>query len=166
MPTPAEFSGVASAAAPLREHGTARGWAWHHAGLVVAALDPAIRFYQNAFGFEIEFLVRDMDEQFQRTVGLDGVVCDLVQLLSPVSGTRLELLEVRNVPEGTPPGMPVHPGVGHTAFQVRDLEASVRALVKEGGSPIGEIVQFEEGPAIYCWSPLGTVVELEEAIWS
>lgn len=145
------------------EHGDARAWSWHHAGLVVPDLDEAISFYRTALGFEVEFLVRDMDDQFQRTVGLPDVVCDLAQLVVPYSGTRLELLEVRNVPAGTPARVPVHVGVGHGAYQVRDLEASLAALVADGGSPIGEIVEFSEGRAVYCWSAVGTVVELEEA---
>ena len=145
------------------EHGQALGWSWHHAGLVVADLDRAVDFYRAALGFEVEFLVRDMDDQFQRTVGLDGVVCDLAQLVAPLSATSLELLEVRGVPAGLDPRLPVHVGVGHGAYQVRDLEASIAGLVAAGGSPLGEIVEFSEGRAVYCWSPAGTVVELEEA---
>jgi predicted enzyme related to lactoylglutathione lyase len=56
----------------------------------------------------------------------------------------------------------VHVGVGHGAYQVADLEASIAGLVERGGSLIGEIVEFAEGPAVYCWSPTGTVVELEQ----
>lgn len=144
------------------EAGTAKAWAWHHAGLVVADLDESIAFYRDALGYEVEFLVRDMDTQFQRTVGVDGVVCDLTQLIAPYSGTRLELIAVRGVPEGIDPRLPVHVGVGHGAYQVADLEASIADLVERGGSLMGEIVEFEEGPAVYCWSPTGTVVELEQ----
>jgi Lactoylglutathione lyase and related lyases len=145
------------------EHGTARAWAWHHAGLVVADLDASIAFYRRTLGFEVEFLVRDMDEQFQRTVGLPGVVCDLAQLVVPFSGTRLELIEVREIPEGASENLPVHVGIGHGAYQVRDLDASLAALIADGGRAIGEIVEFAEGRAVYCFTPVGTVVELEEA---
>ncbi|MFT4306724.1 MAG: VOC family protein [Microbacterium sp.] len=154
MPTPADTPS---------EHGDVRAWSWHHAGLVVRRLDEAVHFYRDALGYEVELLVRDMDDQFQRTVGLTGVVCDLAQLVAPYTGTRLELLEVRGVPAGTPPELPVHVGVGHGAYQVRDLEAALARLVAGGGGPIGEIVEFSEGRAVYCWTPAGTVVELEEA---
>lgn len=149
MPTRAEF-------------GVAKAWSWHHAGLVVANLDDALSFYTDSLGYELEFIVRDMAEQFQRTVGVDGVVCDLAQLIAPYTSTRLELIEVRNVPAGLDPRLPVHVGVGHGAYQVADLEGSVAALVDRGGSLMGEIVEFSEGPAVYCWSPTGTVVELEQ----
>ncbi|MDQ1130485.1 VOC family protein [Microbacterium sp. SORGH_AS_0888] len=154
MPTPAE---------PPVEHGETGAWSWHHAGLVVRRLDAAIEFYREALGYRVEFLVRDMDDQFQRTVGVPGVVCDLAQLVAPFTATRLELLEVRGVPAGTPPHLPVHVGVGHGAYQVRDLDAAVARLFACGGAPIGEIVEFSEGRAVYCWTPSGTVVELEEA---
>ena len=80
-----------------------------------------------------------------------------------MSSTRLELIEVRNVPTGVSPALPVHVGVGHSAYQVVDLDASVASLVASGGSLVGEIVEFSEGRAVYCWSPVGTVIELEEA---
>lgn len=150
MPTHAEFA-------------SAKAWSWHHAGLVVENLDTAIAFYRESLGFDVEFLVRDMDDQFQRTVGIDGVVCDLAQLVAPYSGTLLELIEVRNVPAGLDPRLPVHIGVGHGAYQVKSLDESIAGLVDSGGSLIGEIVEFSEGSAVYCWSPTGTVVELEEA---
>jgi len=145
------------------EHGDARVWAWHHAGLVVPHLDESIAFYRGTLGFEVEFLVRGMDDQFQRTVAIPDVSCDLAQLVAPFSGTRLELIQVFNLPDGVPATHPVHVGVGHGAYQVRDLDASLAALVADGGRAMGEIVDFEEGRAVYCFTPVGTVVELEEA---
>lgn len=145
------------------EFGAVKAWSWHHAGLVVENLDRSLEFYRDTLGYEVEFLVRDMDDQFQRTIGVAGVVCDLAQVIAPFSTTRLELLEVRNVPAGLDPRLPVHVGVGHGAYQVRDLEWSIAQLVEDGGSMMGEIVEFSEGRAVYCWSPTGTVVELEEA---
>jgi predicted enzyme related to lactoylglutathione lyase len=59
--------------------------------------------------------------------------------------------------------MPVWPGIGHAAFLVDDLDYGVSELEAAGGSRIGEIVDFPEGRAVYCWSPSGTVIELEEA---
>lgn len=152
----------AAPAAP-REFGDGRAWSWHHAGLVVRDLDESIAFYRSTLGFEVDVLARDIDDQFQRTVGLPDVICDLAQLRAPYSGTRLELLEVRGVPEGTPSNLPVHIGVGHGAYQVRDVEASLAALTRVGGRAMGEIVEWPEGVAVYCWTPIGTVVELEEA---
>ena len=145
------------------EHGSALAWSWHHAGLVVENLDRTLDYYRDTLGFAVELLVHDMDDQFQRTVGLDGIVCELAQLVAPFSSTRLELIEVRGVPVGTDPRMPVHVGVGHGAYQVRQLEESIDGLLSQGGALMGEIVEFDEGRAVYCWGPTGTVIELEEA---
>ncbi len=149
--------------ATVARSGTARGWAWHHSGLVVEDVDRAVDFYRTTLGFEIEFEVRGMDSQFQRTVGVDGIHCDLVQLRVPLSPVRLELITVHGLPDGLDPRLPVHVGVGHTAFQVEDLETSIAQISAAGGRLLGEIVEFAEGRAVYCYTNAGTVLELEEA---
>lgn len=142
-------------------NGSVRAWRWHHAGLVVPDLDEAIAFYSTALGYAVEFEVRGMAEQFARTVGVTGIRCDLAQLVSPLSDVRLELVRTYDVPPGLDPRLPVHVGVGHGAYVVDDLDAALAALEAAGGRAMGEVVEFDEGPAVYCWSPSGTVVELE-----
>lgn len=142
--------------------GTTRAWAWHHSGVVVPDLDQAIDFYAGTLGFEVVFEDRQMTDLIQRTVGLPEVTCQLAQCRSPLSGHIIELLAFSGVPEGVDPRMPVWPGVGHTAYLVDDLDRALAELERAGGSPIGEIVRFPEGRAVYCWTPSGTVVELEE----
>lgn len=141
--------------------GTTAGWEWHHSGLVVDDIDRAIAFYSTCFDYQVDFLVRGMDDQFQRTIGIADISCDLVQMRSPVSATTLELIRVYDVPAGLDPRTPVHVGVGHSAFIVNDVEEAVAAVVRGGGALMGEIVDFAEGPAAYCWTPSGSVVELE-----
>ncbi|WP_375386140.1 VOC family protein [uncultured Microbacterium sp.] len=149
--------------ATLGRFGTARGWAWHHCGLVVEDVDRAVEFYRTTLGFQVEFEVRGMDSPFQRMVGVDGIDCDLVQLRAPLSPVRLELITVRGVPDGLDSRLPVHVGVSHTAFQVEDLDGSVAYVCAAGGRAVGEIVEFAEGRAVYYYTSAGTVLELEEA---
>ncbi|MFV0375598.1 VOC family protein [Microbacterium sp.] len=144
-------------------YGRAGALSFHHAGVVVADLDAAIAYHRDILGFEVDFLVRDMDDLFRRTVGLPGVVCDLAQLVAPYASTRIEVLQVRHLPDDVPGWMPVHVGVGHTAYQVDNIRASVAALCERGGRILGEIVEFEEGPAAYVVTPARTIIELEEA---
>lgn len=141
--------------------GTTASWEWHHSGLVVDDLDAAIRFYSETLGYTVDFEARGMTGLFSRTVGIDGVGCDLAQLVGPLSPVRLELIQVRGVPAGLDPRLPVHVGVGHGAYLVDDLEAAVAAVVHAGGRALGEIVAFDEGPAVYCWTAAGTILELE-----
>jgi hypothetical protein len=103
-----------------------------------------------------------MTDLIQRTTGLARVRCDLVQLQAPFAAERLELLAFRDVPDDADPRLPVRPGQSHVAYVVEDVDRAVDALVRAGGSQVGEIVQFAEGRGVYCWTPHGTVVELEE----
>lgn len=142
--------------------GSTRAWAWHHSGFVVPDLDQAIEFYSTTLGFEVLFEDRNMTDLIQRTVGIAQVTCKLAQCRSPLSGQIIELLDFDGVPEGTDPRMPVWPGVGHAAYLVDDVDRGLAELERAGGSRIGEVVTFPEGRAVYCWTPSGTVVELEE----
>jgi catechol 2,3-dioxygenase-like lactoylglutathione lyase family enzyme len=142
--------------------GTSDAWAWHHSGFVVDDLDVALRFYQQTLGFEVVFEDRHMTDLIERTVGISGVRCKLAQCRSPLSGQIVELLEFSEVPAGTDSRMPVWPGIGHACYLVENIDDSLAALLAAGGSTIGEVVTFPEGRAVYCWSPSGTVVELEE----
>lgn len=146
---------------PADQFGLTRAWEWHHSGIVVTDLDAAIDFYSQNFGYALEFEVRAMTDLFQRTVGVPGIECDLAQLVGPLAPVRLELIAVRGVPGGLNPALPVHVGVGHHAYVVDDLAVAIQSVIASGGSLIGEVVDFEEGPAAYCWTPAGTVVELE-----
>lgn len=142
--------------------GTAQAWAWHHSGFVVPNLDQALTFYSQTLGFEVIFEDRDMTDLIQRTVGIETAHCKLAQCRSPLSGQILEFLEFSGIPADTPANMPVWPGVGHACYLVPDIELGLEALERAGGRRIGEIVTFPEGRGVYCWSPGGTVVELEE----
>jgi len=143
--------------------GTTKVWAWHHSGFVVPDVDEAVDYYRIVLGFEMLFEDRLMTDWIQRTMNIPGITCHLAQCQSPISGQVIELLSFKNVPKAIDPRMPVWPGIGHAAFLVDDLDRGVSELEAAGGSRIGEIVDFPEGRAVYCWSPSGTVIELEEA---
>ncbi|MFD4956223.1 gamma-glutamylcyclotransferase [Streptomyces sp. NPDC058451] len=152
-----------TAARPRPAHaGTAGTWAWHHSGVVVPDLGAAVDFHRRVLGFDVVFEALGMTDLISGLLGIPGLGCDLVQCVSPVSGVRLELLSFRDVPAGTDPRLPVWPGVAHTAHLVDDLDAALDGLVSAGGELIGQVTEFAEGRAAYCWTPSRTVVELEE----
>ncbi len=137
-------------------------WEQHHTGIVVADFERSIAFYSEMLGFEPSFEVRGMAEQFAETVGVPGVSCDLAQLYNPRTRTRIELIRVHDVPTTADAWLPVHVGVAHTAYLVEDLEAAAELIARAGGSMLGRIVDFEEGPAAYFRVPGGTVIEVEQ----
>src|SRR5262249_54514160 len=86
--------------------------AWVHPGLAVRDLDRAIAFYQAAFGYEVVFSECGISREIAEVTGLDGQVCDLVQLRSPYSGHVLELLQFHGfeTSESGLPQAPLRPG--------------------------------------------------------
>jgi predicted enzyme related to lactoylglutathione lyase len=135
---------------------------WHHTSVVVDNLDRAIAFHRGQFGFEITLESRGLSEAIQRMLAVPGITCDLVQGFSPVSGHVLELIEFHHIPAHADARLPLWPGRSHLAFVVPDLTVAVRSLADAGGEPVGQVTEFPEGPAIYCWTPVGTVVEIEQ----
>lgn len=135
---------------------------WHHTSSVVSHLDEALEFRRRTLGLEVVFVEYGMSTQIQSMLGQGGITCDLAQTRLPVSGHVQEFIAFHDVPPGLDPRLPVRVGQGHVAYVVADLEASVRTLVAQGAEQIGNITDFAEGPAVYCWAPTGEVIELEQ----
>ena len=142
--------------------GALRTWQQHHTGLVVADFAAAVRFYREMLGFELAFEVRGMAEQFARTVGVPGVSCDLAQLWNARTRSPVHLNPAHAAAAVLGLALPVHVGIAHTAYLVEDLGAAAELIERAGGSMLGEIVEFSEGPAAYFRTPGGTVIEIEE----
>lgn len=139
-----------------------RAAAWNHTSLSVTDLDRAIAFYRTVCGYEVVLEERGMTAQIERIVGLRGLRCDLAQLRSPISEHVLELIAFDDVPSGREDYGPTRPGAAHVAFDVPDLEQAVALVRGLGGEVLGEATEFENGLAVYCREPSGTVLELFE----
>ena len=135
---------------------------WHHTSVVVDDIDQAVAFYDSQLGFDVTLETRGMAELIQQMLGVAGITCDLVQGSSPLSPHILELIAFHNIPEHADSRLPIWPGSSHLAFVVPDLPAAVRSLITAGGRPVGQVTEFPEGPAVYCWTPGGAVLEFEQ----
>jgi catechol 2,3-dioxygenase-like lactoylglutathione lyase family enzyme len=142
--------------------GSSQAWRWHHTGVAVNDLPGAIDFYRTTLGFQVEFEVHDLTDLIQQLTGVPGLRVDLAQLRAPLSDHVLELLRFSDIPDTIDPVLPVRAGMAHAAYLVEDLDASVAALERAGGSPYGQITTFAEGRGVYCRTPVDTVVELLE----
>jgi lactoylglutathione lyase len=100
-----------------------------HAGLSVHDLAAATDWYRSAFGYHHELTLR-----------VDAIDLDIVMLIHPGHGDRLELLH-RN---GSAPG-PRHAdpgraalaqGFGHIAFDVPDLDDAYARVLALGARPV------------------------------
>lgn len=142
--------------------GATGAWTWHHSGFVVSDLEDAVSFYRRCFGYSVAFRADGMTDLLQGVTGLSTISGSLAQLTSPISGGVLELLQFSNVPADVDPWLPVVPGRAHAAFGVQDLDEAIEQLQEAGGSLCGLPTAFSECRAVYCKTPVFTVVELME----
>ena len=124
-----------------------------HVGLNVADLGAAERWWTAAFGYERDLVAR-----------VDAFDLDIVMLVHPVRGDRLELLHRPGSRPGlrarTPPEAVLTRGFGHVAFDVTPVDAVFARLV--GARPVMEPRPSPE-PGVrmaFVADPEGNLVEL------
>ena len=102
-----------------------------HVGLNVADLDAAERWYAEAFGYASDFVA-----------SLDAFGLDIVMLIHPARGDRLELLHRPGSRPGlraeTPPEAVLTEGFGHIAFDVDGVDETFARLLKLGARSVME----------------------------
>jgi lactoylglutathione lyase len=126
-----------------------------HVGLNVADLDAAEQWYAEAFGYERDFVAR-----------LDAFELDIVMLIHPTRGDRLELLHRPGSRPGlraeTPPEAVLTQGFGHVAFDVAGVDETFDRLVALGARSVMEPRPSPE-PGVrmaFVADPEGNLVEL------
>jgi len=100
-----------------------------HVGLNVADLAAAERWYAEALGYVRELELR-----------IDAVDLDIVMLIHPERGDRLELLHrpgsVPGLRASTPPEAVLTEGFGHVCFDVAGVDPHFDRLVALGAHPV------------------------------
>jgi len=144
-----------------------------HVNLVVADLERMAAFYESVLGLKVTKRVTISGDWIDRTVGLSGVVADVIYLDPPV-GPRVELIRYRRPAAGRPDGLGDSntPGLRHLAFRVRDIQSLVRRLGAAGIEFFNDIQQVpieqvSYGPdvqkhIVYFRDPEGNLLELCE----
>jgi lactoylglutathione lyase len=137
----------------------------HHVGLTVRSLERSLRFYRDAFGFEIVFQWNPQAAYIRELVGCPTVDLHAVVLRIPGSDVFLELMEYREVDAEAIDPMTARAGVAHIAFAVDDLDSLYESLVAQGHSSVSRPVTPTIGPnrggrAVYLLDPDGIRVEL------
>jgi len=131
-----------------------RGMRMDHAGISVADLDEASRWYQRALGLSAERTFH------AHSAGLRGV------MLVHESGYRIELLHRPDSAGGIRAGGPdeavLTRGYGHVAFTVADVATAFRALVDAGASARVPPCPAPREGALMAWvaDPDGNLIEL------
>ena len=100
-----------------------------HVGLAVADLATAADWYRGAFGLDTDLVLR-----------VDELGLDIVMLIHPTYGYRVELLSRAGSSVGAKPADPAaaaaRHGYGHIAFEVGDVDAEFDRVVAAGARPV------------------------------
>ena len=136
-------------------------------GIVVDDMEAAVAFFQE-LGMELEGQMQVEGPVADRTVGLDGVRCDIAMMRTPDGHGRLELAKYRNPAAiAATPQNPPHNTVGmhRVMFAVDDIEDVVARLRPHGAELVGELAQYEDSYRLcYVRGPEGIIVGLAEQL--
>jgi catechol 2,3-dioxygenase-like lactoylglutathione lyase family enzyme len=136
-------------------------------GIVVDDLEAAIAFFVE-LGMELEGKAQIEGLWADRTVGLDGVRCDIAMMRTPDGHGRLELAKYHTPaaigarPHNPPPNTL---GLHRVMFAVDDIEDVVARLRTHGAELVGELAQYEDSYRLcYVRGPEGIIVALAEQL--
>jgi catechol 2,3-dioxygenase-like lactoylglutathione lyase family enzyme len=144
-----------------------------HINIVVSDLERSVRFYTGLLGFKEIRRGHLEGEWIESVAGLKGVRADVVYMIAPAGGPRLELLCYVS-----PAGETISAnscanttGLRHLAMQVDDIEAEARRLKAAGvqfiGNPVSvptRTIAHDAGDKVLCYflDPDGVLLELAE----
>jgi catechol 2,3-dioxygenase-like lactoylglutathione lyase family enzyme len=136
-------------------------------GIVVDDLEAAIAFFVE-LGMELEGKAQIEGPWADRTVGLDGVRCDIAMMRTPDGHGRLELAKYHAPAAiGARSHNPPHNTLGmhRVMFAVDDIEDVVARLLSHGAELVGELAQYEDSYRLcYVRGPEGIIVALAEQL--
>jgi catechol 2,3-dioxygenase-like lactoylglutathione lyase family enzyme len=135
-------------------------------GIIVDDLEAAIAFF-TGLGMELEGKAQIEGPWADRSVGLDGVRCDIAMMRTPDGHGRLELAKYLN-----PAAIDARPsaayntlGMHRVMFTVDDIDATIAALRAHGGELVDEVAQYEDSYRLcYVRGPEGIFVALAEQL--
>jgi catechol 2,3-dioxygenase-like lactoylglutathione lyase family enzyme len=137
-----------------------------HVGITVADLDKVTAFFVG-LGFEVEGRMIMEGEFVDTVIGIPNSRSEIVTLLLPDGGTKLELssfIRPKHEP-GSPRAMSTELGLRNVCFEVDDLQAIVDRLAVDGYGLVGGIGQYEEiWRQAYVRGPEGIIVALAQRI--
>jgi catechol 2,3-dioxygenase-like lactoylglutathione lyase family enzyme len=137
-----------------------------HVGITVADLDRVTAFFVG-LGLEIEGRMVMEGEFVDTVIGIPNSRSEIVTLLLPEGGTKLELSSfIRPDHEpGSPEAMSNELGLRNIAFVVDDLQAIVDRLAADGYGLVGGIGEYEDmWRMTYVRGPEGIIVALAQRI--
>ena len=137
-----------------------------HVGITVADLDTVTAFFVG-LGLEVEGRMFMEGEFVDTVIGIPNSRSEIVTLLLPDGGTKLELSNFIRPDHG--PGssdaMSTELGLRNVAFEVEDLDTILDRLAADGYRLVGGVGQYEQmWRMAYVRGPEGIIVALAQRI--
>ena len=127
---------------------------FHHVGVVVPRIANSLNEITRFIKFEKVGMPSNIDSQKVN-------VCFL-----KMGDFNLELIEPTESDSPISNFVSHGGGIHHLCFEVDDIQATFDAVIKAGGTPLGEITDFGSTEAafsyVYMRDPEGNVIELEQ----
>ncbi|HEU0101379.1 MAG TPA: VOC family protein [Mycobacteriales bacterium] len=140
--------------------------AFDHVGITVADLDRATAFFE-ALGLEVEGRAAVEGEFIDTVCGIPGSSTNIVMLVPPGGGTKVELSSFVRPPHvpGSAAAMANELGLRSVAFEVEDLAGALQRLAQDGYGLIGGVGEYEGvWRMAYVRGPEGITVALAERL--
>jgi len=138
----------------------------HHVGIHCKDIDRMIRFYNEAFGFEVvgeKFHLHDSPE-------LDCVIAtpdaDVVGAMLKAGNAYLELFQFNAPdPDSEAPKQPYDKGYTHFCIDTDDIHAVMPRLKAAGMDFKGrDAVDCGTVKTLYGWDPEGNIIEIQQSM--
>ncbi|QYJ15577.1 hypothetical protein Rxycam_01401 [Rubrobacter xylanophilus DSM 9941] len=135
--------------------------------IVVVDLEAAKTFFAE-LGMELEGEATNEGPWADRTVGLDGVRCDIAMMRTPDGHGRIELAKFHTPPavRAEPESAPANAlGIRRIMFAVDDIEDVVARMRGHGAELVGGIAQYEDVYRLcFLRGPEGIILGLAERL--
>jgi predicted enzyme related to lactoylglutathione lyase len=140
-----------------------------HTNIIAKNTSRLIDFYKTVFHCKSINETRDLrGEWLDRLTGLNEAHITGEHLLLPGYGEAhptLEIFSYDTLKEAIPTEIN-RPGIAHIAFEVDDVEVTLKEIIRFGGSSVGELVTAAypdglEAVFVYAQDPEGNIIELQ-----
>lgn len=140
-----------------------------HTNIITKDASKLIHFYKTIFHCQSINETRDLrGEWLDRLTGLNEAHITGEHLLLPGYGKEhptLEIFSYDTLKETTSAEIN-RPGIAHIAFEVDDVEATLKEIISAGGSSVGELVTAPypdglEAVFVYAKDPEENIIELQ-----
>lgn len=140
-----------------------------HTNIIAKNASMLIDFYKSIFHCQSINETRDLrGEWLDRLTGLKEVHITGEHLLLPGYDNEHPTLEIFSYDalKETIPTEINRPGIAHIAFEVDDVEATLKEIISAGGSTVGDLVTAVypdgmEAVFVYAQDPEGNIIELQ-----